>query len=36
MRPRAATAALAVSMLMIAAGPGWPQAASPPASLGIQ
>ena len=35
-RPHLATAALAASMLMIAAGYGWPQAASPPPSLGIQ
>ena len=42
-RPRApiATAGMALSMLMIAAGAGWPQAASPPSSpaplsLGVQ
>jgi hypothetical protein len=31
-----ATATLALSMLMIAAGAGWPQAASPPPALGVQ
>jgi hypothetical protein len=31
-----ATAALALPILMIAAGDGWPQAAAPPPSLGLQ
>jgi hypothetical protein len=31
-----ATATLALSLLMIAAGAGWPQAASPPPALGVQ
>ncbi len=31
-----ATATLAMSMLLIAAGAGWPQAASPPPALGVQ
>ena len=35
-RPHVATATLAVSMLVVAAGQGWPQAASPPPSLGLQ
>jgi hypothetical protein len=38
-RTRAATAGTALSMLLIAAGAGWPQApppASPPLSLGVQ
>ena len=30
------TAALAISMLLLAAGAGWPQAASPAPSLGVQ
>ncbi len=35
-RAPVATATLAMSMLLIAAGTGWPQAASPPPSLGLQ
>jgi hypothetical protein len=35
-RSHIATAALAMPILMIAAGDGWPQAAAPPASLGVQ
>jgi hypothetical protein len=35
-RAHVATATLAMSMLLIAAGAGWPQAASPPPSLGVQ
>jgi hypothetical protein len=37
-RPRTpvATAVMALSMLMIASGAGWPQAASPPSSPGVQ
>jgi hypothetical protein len=35
-RAHVATAAAAMSMLLIAAGGAWPQAASPPPSLGVQ
>ncbi len=35
-RAHVATAALAISMLLTAAGPGWSQAASPPPALGVQ
>lgn len=35
-RAHVATATLAMSMLLIAAGAGWPQAASPPLSPGVQ
>src|SRR5260370_36630890 len=35
-RPKAPTAGAALWMLMIAAGAGWPQAAPPPSSLGVQ
>jgi hypothetical protein len=35
-RAHVATAGAAMSMLLIAAGAGWPQAASPPSSLGVQ
>ena len=35
-RAHIATATLAMSMLLIATGAGWPQAASPPASLDVQ
>jgi hypothetical protein len=35
-RAHVATAALAMSMLMFAAGAGWPQSTSPPPSLGVQ
>jgi len=31
-----ATATLAMTMLLVAAGAGWPQAASPPPALGVQ
>jgi hypothetical protein len=35
-RAHVATVGAAMSMLLIAAGAGWPQAASPPSSLGVQ
>jgi hypothetical protein len=35
-RMHVATAVAAMLMLMVAAGAGWPQAASPPSSLGVQ
>jgi hypothetical protein len=35
-RAHVATAGAALSMLLIATGPGWPQAASPSPSLGVQ
>ena len=35
-RAHVATAAAAMAMLLIAAGAGWPQAVSPPPSLGVQ
>jgi hypothetical protein len=35
-RAHVATVGAAMSMLLIAAGAGWPQAASPPPSLGVQ
>jgi hypothetical protein len=35
-RTHVATAGMALSMLIVTAGPGWPQAATPPPSLGIQ